>query len=266
MAITLDELLGRNTTTTQDSVERFPSFEEFKSSRGGNVQQNVEQNNTRYNFDMRPYQAPRSEETLRAYEAQRPYVAPQANEYQKRDFDAYDNIRARRQQPVQYQMKESDYVGRYDDTAYIVRDNAQSSRVNSLYEFTAQDNDRLSERELYGKLSHTDDSRRPIFDREESAQVVNQKSGIFARNVQNTESHVGEKSKARLNTKGKIILGVYLAVIALVAVLIIVNASKINHGKAVTPTSGVQDYVVADASNANNLGSYQIDSRYEIRI
>lgn len=71
-----------------------------------------------------------------------------------------------------------------------------------------------------------------------------------------------QKQRGRLNTKGKIILGVYIAVIALVASLIIVNATKINQGKAVTPTSKIE----ASVQSANNTESLGIDSNYEVRI
>ena len=78
MAITLDELLGRNTQSVaqQNSVERFPSYEDFQSSRNTYAQQ-TEPQNVRYNFDIAPAQAPRSVESVRNYEANRPYVAPQ---------------------------------------------------------------------------------------------------------------------------------------------------------------------------------------------
>lgn len=75
------------------------------------------------------------------------------------------------------------------------------------------------------------------------------------------KTSANKKQRARLNTKGKIILGVYLAVIALVASLIIVNATKINQGKAVTPTSEVKA-----TQQANITESFEIDSRYEVRI
>ena len=102
MAITLDELLGRNTQSAQqDSVERFPSYEDFKARNSVNQypQANAQQP-VRYNFDMAPAQAPRSVESVRNYEASRPYVAPQSSEYQTRDYPFYDNLR---QDRAQYQ-------------------------------------------------------------------------------------------------------------------------------------------------------------------
>ena len=102
----------------------------------------------------------------------------------------------------------------------------------------------MSEAELLQKLEHTDVSRRPIFDRAGEAVAQPSRLGLFQRRAQKAEAVQGEKKRARLNTKGKIILGAYLAVITLVAVLIIVNASKINAGKAVTPSGSLQDTAI----------------------
>lgn len=102
-------------------------------------------------------------------------------------------------------------------------------------------------------------SNAPVFD-DSTAQSV-QRTGLFARKAQKTQDVSEQKQRARLNTKGKIILGVYLAVIALVASLIIVNATKINQGKAVTPASEVKA-----TQQANITESFEIDSRYEVRI
>ena len=69
MAITLDELLGRNTReATQNNVTGFPSYEDFKSSRT-NLQASYQpvQNNARYNFDMAPAREVRSTESVRNY-------------------------------------------------------------------------------------------------------------------------------------------------------------------------------------------------------
>ena len=52
MAITLDELLGRNTQQSQETYDRFPTYEEFHSQRAGS--RNVAQENTHYDFEVRP--------------------------------------------------------------------------------------------------------------------------------------------------------------------------------------------------------------------
>lgn len=266
MAITLDELLGRNTqSVNQGSVESFPSYEDFKSSRNTYARQNQAEP-VRYNFDMAPAQAPRSVESVRTYEATRPYVAPQSSEYQTREYPFYDNLRAGApvQQPMQYQAPVQYTQNQYAQTQYAqpvqYQAPAQTAAPESFYEFTAHDTERLSEQELYDRLAHTSSVDGPIFG--EAAQQ-RPRTSLFARRAQRTQDTTEERQRGRLNTKGKIILGVYLAVIALVASLIIVNATKINGGKAVTPTSKVGIIQTHDANNADSLG---INSKYEVRI
>ena len=256
MAITLDELLGRNTQSAQqESVERFPSYEDFIARKNVNQypQANAQQN-VRYNFDMAPAQAPRSVESVRNYEASRPYVAPQSSEYQTRDYPFYDNLR---QDRIQYQQP----VQTVDYSAYaqpVQRVEQMPKEHHDFYDFTAQDSERLSDHELYERLAHTNMQQGPVFE-EQSQQA---RTGLFARKAQRTQDMSEQKQRGRLNTKGKIILGVYIAVIALVASLIIVNATKINQGKALTPTSKIESSV----QSANNTESLGIDSNYEVRI
>ena len=261
MTITLDELLGRNTqSASQESVERFPSYEDFKARNSANqyTQQSAQQG-YRYNFDMAPAQAPRSVESVRNYEASRPYVAPQSCEYQTRDYPFYENLRQGRNEA--YQAQPVDYAQYSAPVARVEQMPAQAPVQTNygFYDFTAQDAERLSEQELFDKLAHTSARNDgPVF--EEQAQA--QRTGIFARKAQKVQNAGEQKQRARLNTKGKVILGVYLAVIAIVASLIIVNATKINQGKAVTPTSKTQ----ASVQSANNTESFGIDSNYEVRI
>ncbi len=253
MAITLDELLGRNTqSVSTQSTTQFPSYEDFKSSRNTYAQNNNrEQNSVRYNFDMAPAQAPRSVESVRNYEANRPYVTPQSSEYQTREYPFYDNLRANSvAQPVQYQAP----VQTYEQPQYVEMPVAQQSE--SYYEFNAHDSERLSEQELYDRLTYS--SATPAMGQEQKT-----RTSIFARRAEKTQDVSEQKQRAKLNTKGKIILGVYLAVIALVASLIIVNATRINDGKAVTPTSKVSASAI---QNVNNAESFEIDSKYEVRI
>lgn len=260
MAITLDELLGRNTReVASSSVESFPSYEDFKTSRANQYAQAQPVQNSRYNFDMAPAREVRSTESVRNYEASRPYVAPQAVEYQQREYPFFDSLQQRAQYaPVQYQ--EQAPVQTYEQVQYAEPQVRQSVPAHQgFYEFTAQDTDRASEQELYARLAHTEMSNTPVF--EDSAQQAVGRTGLFARKAQKTQNVSEQKQRARLNTKGKIILGVYLAVIALVASLIIVNATKINQGKAVTPTSQIKA-----SQEANNTESFAIDSQYEVRV
>lgn len=200
---------------------------------------------------MAPAQAPRSVESVRNYEANRPYVAPQSSEYQTQEYPFYENLRADRavQQPMQYQAP----VQTYEQPQYMQMPVAQPAQ-ESYYEFTANDSERLSEQELYDRLNYTSAN---------VAQEQKTRTSIFARKAEKTQDVSEQKQRARLNTKGKIILGVYLAVIALVASLIIVNATRINEGKAVTPASNVKSVAT---QNANNTESFEIDSKYEVRI
>lgn len=260
MAITLDELLGRNTReVASGSVESFPSYEDFKTSRANQYTQAQPVQNSRYNFDMAPAREVRSTESVRNYEASRPYVAPQAVEYQQREYPFFDSLQQRAQYaPVQYQ--EQAPVQTYEQVQYAEPQVRQSAPAHQgFYEFTAQDPDRASDQELYARLAHTEMSNTPVF--EDSAQQAVGRTGLFARKAQKTQNVSEQKQRARLNTKGKIILGVYLAVIALVASLIIVNATKINQGKAVTPTSQIKA-----SQEANNTESFAIDSQYEVRV
>lgn len=233
MAITLDELLGRNTqSVSRNSVENFPSYEEFNASRnqGYSTSQPV-QNNVRYNFDPIPAREVRSEESMRAYEASRPYVTPQNSEYQNREYSFYENLNAQRaqhSQPIYVPVKT------YDPVAKTMVQYAQPQQ-QSFYEFTAQDGERLSNEELYSKLSYTQ-SGAPAFQEQESAK----RTSVFARKAEKVQDTTETRQRGKLNTKGKIIVAVYVAVIALVTSLIIVNATKINQGKAVTPTSSIE--------------------------
>lgn len=264
MAITLDELLGRNTReATQNGTAAFPSYEDFKTSRMNQAPQAQPTQAVRYNFDMAPAREVRSTESVRNYEASRPYVAPQSSEYQTREYPFYDSLQQRAQYaPVQYQSQPYQApVQTYDQVQYAEPQvqPMPTSTHQGFYEFTAQDSERASDQELYARLAHTNMSNTPVF--EDSAEQTVKRTGLFARKAQKTQDMSEQKQRARLNTKGKIILGVYLAVIALVASLIIVNATKINQGKAVTPTSEVKA-----SAQANNTESFEIDSKYEVRI
>ncbi len=233
MAITLDELLGRNTQAVQNTVERFPSYEEFKSSRQSAPR--MEQNNSvRYNFDMAPAQPLRSVESVREYEQSRPYVAPHQSEYQTREYAFYDNLRPQSnvqtmQQPVIVQP-------------VVVQPQVQEYQIaqpqaRSLYEFAAQDSERLSEEELFNRLSHTNAVQ----------EQVSQKQSVFARRAVKAQSNT--KNRTRLNAKGKLIVAAYVAVVAIVVSLIAVNASKINAGEAVQPSSNFSDTSIVQIEN-----------------
>ncbi len=232
MAITLDELLGMNTRTRNDDqpIERFPSYDDF--SRRTRSFQNEERSS--YNgFTPAPMSnSARSVEFMREHEAARPYTRPMQSEYQNFDYN-FDAMRSRREAPVQT-------MERPVFTAEPVREEENFN----LYEYARQDTERPSDRELYDRLASTSTVAMPT----QRVEKQNRRVSEVAKPKYKSE----EQKKARLNTKGKILLGVYVAVIILVAVLIIVNAGDLNSGSATTPSSSISGVVSADA-NASNI-------------
>jgi hypothetical protein len=280
MAITLDELLGRNTArNSTQTVERFPTYEDYLSSRRDEAQNtNDSFDEPRFNFETRPYTSPRSEESVRRLESSRPYVAPTSREYINRDFDGssvLDRIQSRpkttrretsyenngalgggygayAQPQSEVYSQNRGYAEQPSRTAedYRLSNGYGASDGRSLYQFTANDFDRLSDNELFEKLSHTNGGRRPLFDRvsagSASAAVGSVQAGSFA-SARETLAQKTEKKRAKLNTKGKIILAAYIAVIVTVAVLIIVNAGSINKGTAKVPSSSLNGASVSQS-------------------
>lgn len=191
MAITLDDLLGRNKRPEQEPENKtthFPTYEEFQSLRNRNNQ--------------------------------------------NRDSESVND------QPV-VDQESAPVFSRYD-----YKENSTQS-VN-LYEFTQRDHDRLADQELWQKLNYTNGSSRPVFDRQESVQAVEQRHNIFTRRAEaeTEEVQTSEKKKFSISLKGKLIIAGYVAVVAAVAVLIIVNSGKLNLGKATTPSSSVSDNAI----------------------
>lgn len=236
MAITLDELLGRNTKTIQPSVERFPSYEEFQSSRMSSNSR-VEQEPVRYNFDMAPAQSLRTAESVRNYEQNRPYITPQSSEYQARDYAFYQNLQPQQQVAPMQQVVAQPVMMQPVIMAQPVQQVAPIQQVvakpqvesETLYQFTAQESS-ANEQELFDRLSLTS-----------MPSKTTQRTSVFQRRMQKTESKAGEKQHAKLNIKGKLIIGAYMAVIAIVVALIAVNATKINQGEALQPAGNIQD-------------------------
>ena len=171
--MTLDELLGNETQT----AERFPSYEEFATSRNRSYAR-VE-NDKRDSYDQFGY----SQSSL-----------------------AIDE----------------EYVPSY--TQDIIR---PYTRNQNFYEYVARQNKETTDADLYARLSRSNDSLRPVFDRNESAEMT----AAF----QNTRAD--QKTRGRLNTKGKIIVGTFIALVVTTVSLIIAFAGKINSGTAVVPAS-----------------------------
>lgn len=238
MAITLDELLGMNTRTKTDSepMDRFPSYDDFVTR----TRSRQNEDRPTYNgFNPAPQSnSARSVELLREYEATRPYSRPTQSEYQNFDYNI-DNLRSRRQAQAVQTVERPVYVEPVQES------------VNTLYEYALQDTERPSDRELFDRLAST------------SAPLPAQKESTITSKFTpvKTKQKGDTQKKARLNTKGKILLGVYVAVIILVAVLIIVNAGDLNSGSATTPSSSISGVVTADATTnaSHNLASTEIN-------
>ncbi len=123
-----------------------------------------------------------------------------------------------------------DYGAMEEDTY----DYARPARQQSFYEFAARDNAVPSEQELYSRLSHTNQSMRPVFDREK------QEAKSYA------QSERKERTRSRLNTKGKIIVAAFVAAVVTTMSLIIAFAGKINSGTAVMPAASASYSVQVD--------------------
>ena len=244
MAITLDELLGMNTKTRSDEqpIDRFPSYDDF-SRRTRTVN---EDRTSYYGYNSAPQSSgARSVEFMREYEAARPYTRPSQNEYQNVDY-SFDNLRTRREAaPVA--------------TTYVEPVRTEES-VDTLYGYARADKDRPSDRELYDRLASTG-SAIQVAQPQQREEKESQRTSIFThiKTKQNSDT----QKKARLNTKGKILLGVYVAVIILVAVLIIVNAGELNNGSATTPSSSISGVVSADTNSSNIISVPEINFNYE---
>ncbi len=243
MAITLDELLGMNTKTRNDEtpIDRFPSFDDF-SRRTRTLQSD---DRTSYNgFASTPQSSgARSVEFMREHEATRPYARPRQTEYQNYDY-GFENLRARREAPIA--------------TTYVEPVRAEES-VDTLYGYARADKERPSDRELYDRLASTSAvsiAEPAIKEEKESAQ----RTSIFTHIK--TRQHSETQKRARLNAKGKILLGVYVAVIILVAVLIMVNAGSLNNGSATTPSSSISGVVSADTNSSNIVEVPEINFNY----
>ncbi len=269
MAITLDELLGKNMTNSEvEQAPQFPSYENFKTSRN-DVSQPVSQNeriqprNNAYNG--RNSSSVITEEQIRNYNAESPFVKPRNAEFQTRDFDFISSL----QRPSFGENRDAFTRAReengiaikntYSETNSFAKP-TNSQNLADLHQFTYNDKDRLSERELMAKLEHSGANVAKINAAPEYFSQ-NETSSRSLKNVKENKvtEYSAEKKKAKLNTKGKVILAVYIAVIILVAVLIIVNAGDINRGTVAAPSSNSIVRTVSSVENNYN-SSYNFES------
>lgn len=249
MAITLDELLGRNRTEERQNFDAFPPMEEYTARRAeGNMYTAPER--PKFDIERRPYTPPRSVEETRRYEASRPYEAPRTEEYRPsdraREYEArYERYDAVRERPV-----ERDYR----------RDYAESD-VNrgGFYQFAATDTDRAPGQELYDRLSMTSTATA------EQERVARQS---YSENYAETyrKENVRTRKKVRLGLKAKLIIAAYAVVFAVIAILIGVNARPLNKGTAAVPSSGAVSAAASADYAENSVTSSAIQYGYEVTV
>ena len=204
MAITLDELLGRDRGSAADTfdTDRFPSYGEFTARRSQSDSVNYDSaDGYGYDYDLarRAPSAPRSAEAAREYEASRPYRAVR------------------------------------EDRAYAPeRDRAYGGRESGLYEFTRNDAERASGEELYERLSSSGAAQNSV--RPEQAARASYMAEDYAAKYR---AENGTRKKKRFGVKAKLIIAAYVVVLAIVGVLIIVNAVPLNEGTAAVPSGAI---------------------------
>ena len=211
MAITLDELLGRNRGGANEpaSVDSFPSYDAYTARRTENGSPaGYDRPAYNYDFRTRPYEAPRSVESARAYEASRPYEAPRVDEYRPVDYSTAFDRRAAA--PRESYAPENGYAPYPEDVRPARREDAQSAQ-----------------RERAARESYAENYA-------EKYRAANK-----------------ARKRPRLGIKAKLLIAAYVAVVVIVSVLIIVNAKPLNDGTAAVPSSSVTALAEDGANNQN---------------
>lgn len=253
MAITLDELLGRNRgAAPENTVDSFPSYDAYTARRTQDgAPSEYARSAYNYDFETRPYTAPRSVESARAYEAARPYEAPRVDEYRPLD---YSSSLDRRTASVQNNYAPESGYAPYEDNARTARRADDRSR-GGLYEFTLNDTERASSEELYGRLSAN--NLTPA----QAAQSARAAKESYAENYAERYRAANKaRKRPKLGLKAKLIIAAYVAVVLIVSVLIIVNAKPLNDGTASVPSSSVTAFA---EDGAHNQALSQIEFGYE---
>lgn len=253
MAITLDELLGRNRGGANEpaSVDSFPSYDAYTARRTENGSPaGYDRPAYNYDFRTRPYEAPRSVESARAYEASRPYEAPRVDEYRPVDYSTAFDRRAA--SPRESYAPETGYAPYPEDVRPARREDAARG---GLYEFTVNDAERASSEDLYNRLSGVSPSA-------QSAQRERAARESYAENYAEKYRAANKaRKRPRLGIKAKLLIAAYVAVVVIVSVLIIVNAKPLNDGTAAVPSSSV---TALAEDGANNQSLSQIEFGYEV--
>ena len=238
--MTIDDVLGRNVQQVNRRIDSFPSYEEFSNRSYNNAQPTVQaspMNDYDY-FAQRPYTQPMNAEQVRDYTASQAYSVPQQREYARRDINSIID-----QYVANQQNEKLDEPDVSLDNEFSPRFGREEYKPLSLFEFTARDNDRLSNGELDAKLGYSSNSQLTMAFNGEVAPVVapqpiikrEKRQSRLAQKLAQVKAQKEQKQR-KLGLKGKILLGVYVAVIVAVVILIGVNAKKINTGSALVPT------------------------------
>ena len=240
MAMTIDDVLGKNVQQVNNRISEFPSYAEF-SSRSYNAQPTVQASpvNDYDYFAQRPYTQPMNVQQVKDYTASQVYSVPQQREYVQQQRNINDIID---QYVANQQNEKLDEPDVSLDNEFSPRYGKEEYKPLSLFEFTQRDNDRLSNGELDAKLGYSSNSQLTMAFNGEVAPVVSRpiirrekKQSRLAQKFAQIKAQKEQKQR-KLGLKGKILIGVYVAVIVAVVILIGVNAKKINTGSALVPT------------------------------
>ena len=241
MAITLEELFGKNIQKPTEKVETFPSFEEFASrnSSSQSIQNSVgsSQNNQYDYFAKRQYVQPMTTDEVREYNASHAFSRPQQHEFNSQYLNGL--VQQQETLPPADVSLDNEFAPRYGNVEY---------KPLSLFEFTAHDHDRLSNGELDSKLSYSANNQMFMaFNGEIAAKPTVQPTQKVKKEKNKVKLHIAhfahkekEEKQRKLSIKGKIAIGVYIALIVTVVILIGVNAKKINNGLSIAPTGNTQ--------------------------
>lgn len=232
MAITLDELLGRNRTEEQRNFDAFPPMEEYTARRASGSTYTAPER-PQFDIERRPYTPPRTVEEVREYASSSPYMAPRREEYRE---------------PERAEEYTSRYAYRPEPRQAPARPEERRSE-GGFYEFAATDTERASGQDLYDRLS----ANTRVSEQETAAR---RSYGSDYAERYRTEN-VPKRKRARLGLKAKLIIAAYAVVFAVISILIIVNAGALNRGSAAVPAgngAAVADaFVAAHTADAGEI-------------
>lgn len=248
MAVTLEDLLNKNTTEDRVSTD-CPSYNDFRAARNAS------------RSDMRP-QPTRDAMTAGVQNgynvaAQQQYAQPQYDNrqtYAQPQFQQQYDVAPTPMARPDFSRRDYNSYGGNMSNYNILDNNSRLTSQNAIpeqgqayydpsvqtmprpatqYDYTVADaanaTTNANADDLYSRLSQTGNA--VAYDAASDNEYYSA--------AQRTREEQ-QRQQRKLNTKGKIIIGLYAAVVAVVVALIIANAAKINKGEAVTPTSDIQ--------------------------